>query len=331
MIAPIIEKNAVIETLNGVKFRLSEAGVASFEAEAEILLMSALGIDSRIDLYISASGINSVQMLRLEDLIKKRCLGEPLQYLTGRTNFLGLPFWTEPGVFIPRPETEILVENVILRSPKGDEESLFYAKGEILRPATRLSAKPREAEGSRGKPRAFGGGAQNDINILDLCTGSGNIAICLAKYKKSGKIIASDISDKAIKAARKNTIANSVEDKIAFIRADLFEGLNPQERFDIIVSNPPYIRRPDLENLPKETSYEPQEALDGGPDGLDFYRRIIEAAPYFLKDNGILAMEIGDGQSGQVRKILDLKGSYTGISLIKDLNGLDRVFLAWIR
>jgi release factor glutamine methyltransferase len=160
--------------------------------------------------------------------------------------------------------------------------------------------------------------------VCDLCTGCGCIAISLAKYAKCGNIVATDISEKALKTAQRNAISNGIAEKIEFRKADLFNGLIPAEKFDIIVCNPPYIRKKDLEKLPPEVRMEPLIALDGGEDGLDFYRSITSKASEFLKDNGILAMEMGDGQAGDVKKMFSDR-----IEFIRDLNGIDRV-LIWV-
>jgi len=252
-------------------------------SEEEILLCDMLGIE-RIGLYIRDLSLSESQSIQFEGALKRRAKGEPLQYIMGRTEFFGLSFFVGPGVFIPRPETEVLVEAVV--------------------------------DKCRGE-RPFA------PTILDLCTGSGCIAICLAKYAKCGKIIATDISAKSLQIARKNAVLNNADEKIEFRQADLFQGL--QEKFDIITCNPPYIKREDIKNLPREVSYDPIIALDGGEDGLDFYRKITEQVHKFLKENGILIMELGDNQAEAVKNMFSGK-----TEIINDLNGIERA-LIWTK
>jgi release factor glutamine methyltransferase len=258
--------------------------------QEEILLCDITG-RKRIDLYASGLSLDADQKKRFDEALKKRRDGLPVQYITGKTEFYGLPIMVGPGVFIPRPETEILVEAAIKKS------------GAL----------------ATGAPEH----QSTSLKILDLCTGSGCIAIVLAKHINCAKIIATDISGEALEIARQNALLNNVAEKIDFRQADLFSGID--ERFDIITCNPPYIKRDDIKNLPQEVSYEPQIALDAGQDGLDFYRMVARQASGFLKPDGILALELGDGQAETVR---DMFGS--NVNTIKDLNGIERV-LIWTR
>ena len=178
----------------------------------------------------------------------------PIQYVMGTTSFCGLEFLVDERVLIPRPETELLVETVI--GIAGTKES------------------------DRGV-----------VDILDLCTGSGNIAISLTKSLTNCRIVASDVSSDALDVARRNAVRNGLCDKIDFVKSDIFNGIDGQ--FDIIASNPPYIARYEFPTLQEEVLREPILALDGGEDGLDFYRRIVSAAPGYLKRGGSIVMEIG--------------------------------------
>jgi len=250
--------------------------------------MDILGV-SRIDLHTQNLQLNPTQELQLEDALKRRAKGEPLQYIIGKTEFYGLSFYVAPGVFIPRPETEILVETVL---------NIF-----------------------KGLPVD----SCQSASVLDLCTGSGCIAISLAKYTKCDKIIATDVSEIAVNTAKKNAVLNGAGGKIDFRVASLFNGLRHNEKFDIITCNPPYIKKDDIKKLPQEVAWEPQIALDGGQDGLDFYRKISQGAAQFLKESGILALELGDGQAYEVKNMF---GGNTKI--IKDTNGIERV-LIWIK
>lgn len=167
----------------------------------------------------------------------------------------------------------------------------------------------------------------NSKKILDLCTGSGAIAVSLAKYIPKSEITAIDISNEALKIAKKNSAINEVEDQITFISSDLFENLTNQ-KFDIIVSNPPYIKKGIIKTLDKEVKNEPHIALDGGYDGLDFYRKIIKKSYNYLKYGGYLCLEIGFDQRLDVIELLENEEKFTSIYSKKDLCGLDRVVIA---
>jgi release factor glutamine methyltransferase len=213
----------------------------------------------------------------------------------GRTRFFGLDLIVNEDALIPRPETEILVQSAI---------DLSYAT-------------------ARNYPQAPA------MRILDLCTGSGNIAIALARAIPGAKITASDISVRALGVARRNAELNGLGDRIEFIESDLFDGL--RERFDIIVSNPPYIARYEFATLQKEVLKEPRIALDGGDDGLDYYRRIFSQAPRHLVRGGRVIVEIGYGQETFIKEIIKNTGAFRCLDVIKDQNGIDRVMVTqWI-
>ncbi len=225
----------------------------------------------------------------------------PVQYIIGHTEFCGLDLIVNEDVLIPRPETELLVERV----------------------------------------SGLAGERVSGLKILDLCTGSGNIAIALThslslsvnadsgnsltKAIPDCKIVASDISRSALDIARRNAVHHDVSDRIEFIKSDLFGAI--EDRFDIIVSNPPYIARFEFATLQKEVLKEPRLALDGGEDGLDFYRKIIQAAPDHLNPDGHILFEIGFGQLDGVRKIIEANGVFEIIEVKKDWNGIDRIVI----
>ena len=215
--------------------------------------------------------------------------GEPIQYITNSQEFMNLKFYVDNRVLIPQPDTEILVENVISIVENTQKN------------------------------------CQKEIEILDLCTGSGIIGICLKKNLQNVKVYVSDISEDALDVAKKNSIQNNVE--ISFIKSDLFDEIN--EKFDIIVSNPPYIESNAIEGLSNEVKNEPKIALDGGKDGLDFYRKIIKEAPNFLNKIGVLALEIGYNQKDAVEKMLKTY-KYKNIQIKKDLSNIDRVIIGEI-
>lgn len=214
-----------------------------------------------------------------EKVIDRLIKGEPLQYIIGKQEFMGLDFEVNKNVLIPRADTEILVEEVI----------------EII--------------------------GNKEPKVLDLCTGSGAIAVSLVKKLNKIKVTASDISLNALEIAKKNALLNDVV--IDFKYSDLFE--NIEETFNIIVSNPPYIETEVIKTLSKDVQKEPFIALDGGKDGLDIYRRIINEAYKYLNENGTLALEIGYNQKEQVIGLLTESGNYTNIYSKKDLGGNDRI------
>lgn len=213
--------------------------------------------------------------------------GKPIQYITNNQEFMKINFYVDENVLIPQPDTEILVEEII----------------DIYR--GRSCACPKK------------------IRILDLCTGSGAIGISLAKYIENSEITMSDISSNALEIAKKNAIKNHLEDKCNCIQSDMFK--NIEDKFDIIVSNPPYIKTEGIKVLDKEVQNEPLIALDGGQDGLDFYRKIAQEAWKYLEAEGILALEIGYDQKEEVVKLLKGSGKYTDIYSKKDLSGNDRI------
>ncbi len=218
-------------------------------------------------------------------LIKKLIEGVPLQHITHQQEFMKLMFYVDENVLIPRPDTEILVE-------------------EVIKLAKSINAK----------------------KILDLCTGSGAIAVSLAKYIEGSQITATDISRKALSIAKLNATNNNVEDKITFVSSDLFQNIS-EEKYDIIVSNPPYIKRKVIKTLDKEVKREPIIALDGGNDGLDFYKKIIGNAYQYLKYKGYLCLEIGYDQKDEVIDLINKEEKYIDTYSKKDLFDNDRIVI----
>ncbi len=218
--------------------------------------------------------------------INELCNNVPLQYLTNSQEFYGLNFYVNNDVLIPRSDTEILVEEVIkhIKNIKNVE---------------------------------------NNIKILDMCTGSGIIAIILAKYCENVNITAVDKSEEALNVAIKNAKIHNVYEKINFMKSDMFENL--KNKYNIIVSNPPYIEREVINTLSKDVQNEPKMALDGGIDGLEFYKIIEKNTEKFLEKGGEIFLEIGYNQKNSVSQIFSKK--FDSINCIKDLNGLDRVVI----
>ena len=222
------------------------------------------------------------------EMIKERLNERPIAYIIGNREFMGLDFFVQEGVLIPRPDTETLVEEII----------------NICNNRTGL-------------------------NILDIGTGSGAITISLAKYLDKSHVISADISDIALEIASKNAISNNVDERIDFIKSDVFSNVPKEEKFDLIVSNPPYIRKADIDGLDRQVKdFEPYNALEGGEDGLDFYRKITEESKYFLKNKGILAYEVGHDQAQDVSQIMQENG-FEGIYTKCDLQGFERVVIGF--
>jgi release factor glutamine methyltransferase len=220
-------------------------------------------------------------------LIAERSKGKPVQYIINNQEFMGLELHVAEGVLIPRADTEIVVEKVI-QLARGTE-----------------------------KP-----------NIIDMCTGSGAIAVSLAKNIPDARLWAVDISDIALECCSVNVKKFGLESRISIIKSDLFENIRGSgllRNMDIIVSNPPYIESSVIQELGINVrGYEPHLALDGGRDGLVYYRRIVQESAGFLKTNGILAFEIGYDQGDKVKKLMEESGYYGGLKLEKDLAGFDR-------
>jgi len=255
--------------------------------DAEIILSHLLGIE-KAELYIYDRNISGEVLTKFHSFIKERREGRPLQYIIGKTEFMGYEFAVTPDVLIPRPETELLVEKAI----------------EVTK------------------------GIKSPI-ILDLGTGSGNIAIALTKFITDCKIIGSDISKQTLFVAKSNARLNQADRAIEFVLSDLFRDL-PQLKYNLIISNPPYVVSSDICGLEKEISFEPRIALDGGQDGLDFYRRLIKDAGRFLVKQGSLMLEVGFNQADEVKALLQRYG-YINIQYTLDYNHIKRIVIAqWI-
>ncbi len=258
---------------------------------AELIIAHVLDL-SRIKLYTNYSQpLTDEQLKTLRDLVKRAGDEEPIGYLTGKAHFFSLEFDIAPGVLIPRPDTETLVEQVmgLIQHTPGFEA-----------------------------PR-----------ILDLCTGSGAIAIAIAKHVAATQVVATDISEKAIAIAKHNIDKHQLADRVTLLQGDLYEALSQhvdKTAFDIITANPPYIATVQMSQLPKNVrDYEPHSALDGGPDGLDPHRRILASASNYLRTGGRILLEIAYDQHDPAMEMVAAFDDFTDAKILRDHAGHPRV------
>lgn len=291
-----------IDTLEYVSDALRGYGVEAPRKEAELILARCIGVD-RVALYRDNPILSETQREEIDAVLERRQKREPIQYIIGDVDFCGLTITVGSGVLIPRPETELLVEEVV----KTVVSRQFKASGRDLQDSRLLTA-------GRG------------LKILDLCTGSGCIALSLANHFPLSTVVGVDKSREALQYARSNAAANRIANA-TFIRGDLFEPVEAAS-FDVIVSNPPYIRTSEIKKLdPEIRSWEPIEALDGGDDGLLFYRTIIPTSREHLAAGGFLFMELGVGESTDAVKIATDSG-FRRVTVGKDYTGIDRFLQA---
>lgn len=279
-----------LQSLREAKQILKKSKIGSPEVNAEILLSHVIK-KTKVELYLNGHQIlTRNQEQKYKKLIQERVRGKPLQYILGETEFYGLKLKVNKNVLIPRPETEILVENVI---------NFFKDRGEKLK-------------------------------MIDWGTGSGNIAIALA-VNLNCYVYALDISQPALKLARRNALGNKVAKKIKFLQSDGFKKLDKRlkGKIDAMVSNPPYVKETDFRKLPNEIKkFEPKVALLSPPNGLFYLHKIIKEAKPFLKSGGLIALEVALGQAPKVAKLLEKDGNFENIQIKKDLAGIERVVLA---
>ena len=273
------------ETLRKGMIQLKTGNVTEPNLKARLIMQYILNKPRQYLIIYDDQVLTLRQEVDYFKAIKRLINGEPIQHITHQQEFMKLSFFVNEDVLIPRPDTEILVE-------------------EVIKIAKKIKAK----------------------NILDMCTGSGAIAVSLAKYLDNVEITAVDISTKTLNVAKTNAKNNEVENKITFIESNLFENI-VNEKYDIIVSNPPYIKTDVIPKLDKQVQNEPHIALDGGKDGLKFYKIIIEEAKKYLEENGKLILEIGYDQKEEVENLIKQSGQYKKIEVIKDLSQNDRVII----
>ncbi|HXH10072.1 MAG TPA: peptide chain release factor N(5)-glutamine methyltransferase [Alphaproteobacteria bacterium] len=272
---------------------LQRCQVDSARLDAEVLLAHCLGCE-RTALYCHRDQrLRSKVWQRFAELMARRGAHEPLAYLTGVREFWSLPLSVRPGVLIPRPETEWVVETALRYAPS------FTQQGRRCR-------------------------------ILDIGTGSGNIAIAMAASLADVIVIAIDISREALVVAQSNARACGVVERVTFVQGDLLGPLNPRGTpFDLLLSNPPYIAAGEIASLPKTVrGYEPHLALDGGDDGLSLYRRLIAAGPQYLSEAGVAIVEVGYQQAGEVSQLFTQSQQWDVLEVVKDYSGIERVVVA---
>jgi release factor glutamine methyltransferase len=273
--------------------RLESSGCSSPKLDAEVLLSYYLKADRSFLFAHFSDDLDDKRCEAYFELIDIRAAGVPVPYITGVQEFMGISFKVDQNVLIPRPDTETLVEEAI---------KIVKEKHKLL----------------------------GTIEILDLCCGSGAICVSMGYYLPKVKFEASDISKKALEIAKRNAADYSLSSRIKFFQGDLFapikKGRFGKGRFDMIVTNPPYISSDIVPTLQREiVEFEPMIALDGGGDGLSYYRRIITEAPAYLKKTGLLMMEIGYDQSLAVCSLAAEDGRYAEAEVLRDLAGNDRV------
>ena len=277
--------HTVLELLNLTANFFEQKGIDSARLNAELLLAETLKC-KRLDLYLAFDKpVKDEEVNHFREFVKRRGNREPLQYILGYVEFYGLTFLVNKDVLIPRQETEILIETIVNQTDK-----------------------------------------EAGLNIMDIGTGSGIIAVCLANHLPNAKIVAVDKSPEALLIAAQNAKKNNVAERITFIKNDVLNSLlNIEEKFDLIVSNPPYVSQKEFSSLQKEiVDHEPDYAVTDFSDGLTFYRKIIETSPKFLNENAKVFFEVGAGQSEHVKSIFE-SNNFSSVQIWKDYANIDRV------
>ena len=283
--------------------QLREAGVPAHTLATEVLLMHALGRERAWMYSHHEEPVDDAALQKYFALIARRAAGEPTQYLTGHQEFWGLDFVVTPAVLIPRPETEHVMEVALAR----------------------LGERGLKIHMDTGRPR-------ETLQVADIGTGSGCLAIALAYELPHAEVLATDISAAALEIAGQNAIRNQVSERIQFVEADLFpptpNALVPS--FDLIVSNPPYIADSEAATLQREVrDHEPRSALFAGPTGVEIYVRLVAQAAARLRDKGILVLELGHDSAARVRELFDTSPSmWVNVAITMDLAGIPRVIAA---
>ncbi len=278
-------ESKVSALLSRLEEQFTEAGVDSPELDAQLILAVVLGCD-RAHLHAHPEkAVPHEAIERVEALAQRRTAREPMAYILGEREFWSMPFLVSPDVLIPRPESELLVERAVALSGYGGES-----------------------------------------RILDLCAGSGAVGLAVASELPQAQVTLLDLCPKALGAAKRNAEKFGLVSRTRLVVSDLFDALAVGEEFDLIASNPPYVASRELDGLmPEVSSFEPRLALDGGADGMDLIRRIIEKAPACLARGGYLLIEMDPRQMDEAEAVSEEQGSYHSARRHKDLAGRERV------
>ena len=279
----------IMKILNWTKQYFEAKGVENPRLDAEVLLCAVLKCQ-RITLYVDFERpLSEEELATYREYVRRRGNFEPLAYILGERAFMRNTFKVNKATLVPRPETELLVESLVRIAPMLKREG--------------------------------------DVKILDIGTGSGAIIVSLLDYLPNAKGVGVDISVDALIVAKENSEKIGVTGRIGFVRSDVFSKLPLEKKFDIIVSNPPYIPAGDIAGWDKDVQQEPRGALDGGADGLDFYRRITAEAMEHMAEEGVLAFEIGIGQAAAVQQLC-LDAGFVKTAVRKDYAGIERMVFA---
>ncbi|MBU0674635.1 MAG: peptide chain release factor N(5)-glutamine methyltransferase [Proteobacteria bacterium] len=265
--------------------QLNDANVPNPRLEAELLLGFTLGLD-RLKLFLAEREMNDDEVLRLNQVLTRRLNREPLAYITSEKEFWSLPFYVSSGVLIPRPETEVLIEGILGRIP---DCQLFSGL------------------------------------IADLGTGSGAIAVILARELPKAHIIAVDTSKVALKVAARNLERHGVSNRVSLVLGNWLSSFIPSRLFQIIVSNPPYVSTRTRGDLEPELAFEPETALFAGDDGLDEYRKLIPSLMNYLSPGGLAVFEIGSDQDRTISELIYLQPGLGNLFVLNDYSNLPRV------
>ena len=279
----------VLEVIQRSTEFLQQKGVESPRLQIELMLGHVLGVP-RLKLYLNFERVlTDSELARVRGMVKRRGEREPLQHILGSTSFCGLEIKCSRDALVPRPETELLAECAW--------QFLSTLKSQTT-------------------------------TALDLCTGTGCISIAITTHVSNAHVKAVDISSAALALARANASRHGLVDRIEFVEGDAFAALAPGEQFDLIVSNPPYLASEEIKTLdPEVRQFDPLLALDGGPDGLDFHRRIARQAPPFLKPCGKLILEFADGQADDVKKLFTAE-KWIVEEIVADYSSRPRILIA---
>jgi release factor glutamine methyltransferase len=276
--------------IGDIRARLSAAGIESSKQEAVWLIESVLGFSGVGQIIDRERLLTTSEVAKVQTLVARRATREPLQYILGTQEFCGIEFAVTPAVLIPRPETELLVEEVLRR----------------ISPAQQTT-------------------------FVDVCTGSGCIAVAVARLRSRMRVIATDISSASLKVAQQNARRHGVYERITWLEGDMLEPLAEKKLdacVDVLVANPPYIAEADWSDLqPEIRDFEPRRALVAGPRGTECHERLLKDAHRYLSPGGALIMEIGAGQGKAVRRVVETIGGYGTVRLLRDTADIERVVI----